>query len=140
MYKIYNIVDNTNNMKRQSTEYKAALEQRQETMSKEGIAEGEGAAEEGGAEAAGGGLEASEAAEAEALAGVEAAESAMPGLGEALMGITAIGGAIYGGIIGEEEKKAPTIPAPPPMPKMPQMANVAFASAPTIDSAAYHNL
>ena len=138
----------------QSAEYRQELQQRQETMEGEGYkpaprgGEGEGEGE-GGAEdappvapeaAEGGGMAAAEEAEAGALAGAEAAESAIPGIGELLMGATALGGAIYAAISGEHEKKPPPLPPPPPMPDMPHMANIAFASAPVIDSSSYHAL
>jgi hypothetical protein len=134
----------------QSAEYRQALQQRQQTMEGEGYKPVTPKGEPGAdpveeapvaPEAAeGGGLAAAEEAEAGALAGAEAAESAIPGVGELLMGATAIGGAIYAGITGEHEKKPPSIPPPPPMPGMPHMANIAFASAPVIDSASYHAL
>lgn len=70
------------------------------------------------------------------LAPAEEAEAAVPGLGEILEGLTAIGGAIAGSV--ESSKKAPPPPkvAPPPMPAGPTLA---FNAAPVIDSADYHN-
>lgn len=70
------------------------------------------------------------------LAPAEEAEAAIPGLGEILEGLTAIGGAIAGSV--ESSKKAPPPPkvAPPPMPAGPTLA---FNAAPVIDSADYHN-
>ena len=69
------------------------------------------------------------------LAPAEEAEAAIPGLGEILEGLTAIGGAIAGSV---ESSKAPPPPpkvAPPPMPAGPTLA---FNAAPVIDSADYH--
>ena len=69
------------------------------------------------------------------LAPAEEAEAAIPGLGEILEGLTAIGGAIAGSV--ESSKKAPPPPTvrAPPTPAGPTLA---FNAAPVIDSADYH--
>jgi hypothetical protein len=64
------------------------------------------------------------------LAGTEAAESAIPGLGEVLMAGTAIGSLISD--LVEKSKDSP--PKPPPTPAAPTMA---FASASPLDSTSY---
>jgi len=84
------------------------------------------------------------AEEEAALGATEAAEASIPGVGEILMGITALAGAAYGGYEGVEQankaKEAQNIKAPAPMPQAPTMQAMAFSSAPVIDSAAFHSL
>tara|TARA_R110002126_G_scaffold279023_1_gene425800 strand:- start:10282 stop:12138 length:1857 start_codon:yes stop_codon:yes gene_type:complete len=64
------------------------------------------------------------------VAGTEAAESAIPGLGEVLMAGTAVGSLISDLV----EKSKESMPKPPPMPQAPIMA---FASASPLDSTSY---
>ena len=87
-------------------------------------------------------------AESEAeLAPLDAAESALPGVGEVLMGLTAIGGLVKGAIKEHQEKKAMEADAPvaPTAPTAPQAAGapqsgVGFNVAPVIDSDDFHHL
>ena len=77
---------------------------------------------------------------------VEEAEATLPGVGEVLMGLTAIGGVIKGAIQEHREKKEMdaeqiTKPTNPNIsgPSMP-VSGVNFDSAPVIDSDDYHHL
>jgi len=81
--------------------------------------------------------------EAEA-APVEEAEATLPGVGEVLMGLTAIGGVIKGAIQEHREKKEMdseqiTKPVNPQQASGP-VSGVNFDSAPVIDSDDYHHL
>ena len=78
-----------------------------------------------------------DAALTEGLATAEAAESALPGLGEGLMALTAIGGIIYSAL--DKPEKSST-PAPVALPPPPVQGDTAFASAPLIDSNQFHSL
>lgn len=69
------------------------------------------------------------------LAPEEEVASAIPGAGEILEGLLAIGGAIYGGV---EAAKADDVSAPK-QPQGPVAPQLAFSSAPVIDSDDYHN-
>ena len=86
-------------------------------------------------------------AESEAeLAPLDAAESALPGVGEVLMGLTAIGGLVKGAIKEHQEKKAmeadkPVAPATPTQQAQGgAKSGIAFSSAPVLDSSSYHHL
>tara|TARA_R110000823_G_scaffold112919_4_gene234823 strand:- start:4514 stop:5827 length:1314 start_codon:yes stop_codon:yes gene_type:complete len=70
-----------------------------------------------------------------ALAPEEAVADAIPGVGELLGGLLAIGGAIFGAV---ESSKSDDTPAPK-QPQGPVAAQIAFSSAPVIDSDDYHN-
>ena len=80
------------------------------------------------------------------LAPVDAAEAALPGVGEVLMGLTAIGGLVRGAIKEHQEKKAmeadaPVAPATPNQQAQGgQKSGIGFSSAPVIDSSDYHHL
>ena len=78
-----------------------------------------------------------DAALTEGLATAEAAESTLPGLGEGLMALTAIGGILYSAF---DKPKVDNSPAPVALPPAPTIANTAFASAPLIDSNQFHSL
>jgi len=73
---------------------------------------------------------------------VESGAAELPGVGEVLMGVTAIGGLI-GGLFEHhsEQKKVENIaPAAPPPPVAPPAAGgMSFEVAPTIDSTNFHN-
>lgn len=88
------------------------------------------------------------AAKAEAeTAPAEEAEAAVPGIGEVLMGITAIGGLIKGAIAEHKEKKAMEADAPvaPTAPTAAQQtagqphSGIGFNVAPVLDSDDYHH-
>ena len=86
-------------------------------------------------------------AESEAeLAPLDAAEAALPGVGEVLMGLTAIGGLVKGAIKEHQEKKAmeadaPVAPATPTQQAQGgAKSGIAFSSAPVLDSSSYHHL
>ena len=75
------------------------------------------------------------------LVPAEAAEAALPGVGEVLMGLTAIGGLVRGAIKEHKEKKAMDADAPvAPQAPTQQASGIAFSSAPVIDSSDYHHL
>ena len=75
------------------------------------------------------------------LVPAEAAEAALPGVGEVLMGLTAIGGLVRGAIKEHKEKKAMEADAPvAPQAPTQQSSGIAFSSAPVIDSSDYHHL
>jgi hypothetical protein len=80
------------------------------------------------------------------LAPVDAAEAALPGVGEVLMGLTAIGGLVRGAIKEHKEKKAMEADTPVAPATVAQQAQgeqksgIAFSSAPVIDSSDYHHL
>jgi len=73
------------------------------------------------------------------LGGAAAASAVIPGAGELLMGVLAIGGLIKDKI---EQKKAESeqVEAAPSAPRMPQVSGIAFDSAPVIDSSNFHQL
>jgi len=70
------------------------------------------------------------------LAPEEEVSEAIPGVGEILGGLIGLGGAIAGAVEGAEQAKesAPKAPVALPAPEL------AFSSAPVIDSSDYHNL
>tara|TARA_R110000803_G_scaffold4137_3_gene14167 strand:- start:402 stop:2300 length:1899 start_codon:yes stop_codon:yes gene_type:complete len=75
------------------------------------------------------------------LVPAEAAEAALPGVGEVLMGLTAAAGLVRGAIKEHREKKAMEADAPvAPQAPTQQASGIAFSSAPVIDSSDYHHL
>ena len=75
------------------------------------------------------------------LVPAEAAEAALPGVGEVLMGLTAAAGLVRGAIKEHKEKKAMEADAPvAPQAPTQQASGIAFSSAPVIDSSDYHHL
>ena len=77
------------------------------------------------------------ALEVEAESGV----AELPGVGEAIMGVTALGGLIGGLFEHHEAQKALNTPAPvaPSMPQAPRAPQESFQVAPTLDSTDFHN-
>ena len=73
---------------------------------------------------------------------VESGVAELPGVGEALMGITALGGLI-GGLFehhqAQKEMDATPAPVAPSMPQAPRAPQESFQVAPTIDSTNFHN-
>lgn len=75
------------------------------------------------------------------LVPAEAAEAALPGVGEVLIGLTAAAGLVRGAIKEHREKKAMDADAPvAPQAPTQQASGIAFSSAPVIDSSDYHHL
>ena len=72
------------------------------------------------------------------LGGEEAAESAIPGLGEIAMAATGLYGLIHT-IKDIKKEKADKAPAPAPTSTAPQQ-QLSFDSAPQIDSSSFHSL
>ena len=73
---------------------------------------------------------------------VESGAAELPGVGEALMGVTALGGLIGGLFEHHSAQKAmDSTPAPvaPSMPQAPRAPQESFQVAPTIDSTNFYN-
>ena len=90
-----------------------------------------------------GGLEEDVEKTAPAIEGeVESGAAELPGVGEVLMGVTALGGLI-GGLVdhheSQKEMDSTPAPVPPSMPQAPRAPQESFQVAPTIDSTNFHN-
>ena len=90
-----------------------------------------------------GGLEKDVEKTAPAIEGeVESGAAELPGVGEVLMGVTALGG-LVGGLFEHHaaQKEIDSTPAPvaPAMPQAPRAPQESFQVAPTIDSTNFHN-
>ena len=90
-----------------------------------------------------GGLEKDVERTAPAIEGeVESGAAELPGVGEVLMGVTALGGLVGGLFEHHEAQKAmdaTQAPVAPSMPQAPRAPQESFQVAPTIDSTNFHN-